>query len=153
MITKLTFVVVVFFLASDNYYRITLHSRDTSGFFSFFSTVLNKIKITLTGSKGQVRTDHVRWENTAYSEEYIASLVRDVSYHKKREIMKMMSPMMSLERLHHWGVEKKWKLKMKVKLFWRCIRFAFYTQCITSQSVQSTTIVTWTRYFFQMVMF
>lgn len=49
-------------LASDNYYRLTLHSRDGSGLFSFFSIVLNnKIKITLTGSKGQVQTDDVRW--------------------------------------------------------------------------------------------
>lgn len=53
----------IFSLASENYYGITLHSRGASGLFSFFSTVLNnKIKITLTGSKGIVETDDVRWE-------------------------------------------------------------------------------------------
>lgn len=65
------------FCASDNYYRITLHSRDTSGFFSLFSTVLNKIKITLTGSKGQVQTDHVR-DVQFGKESFVLSSARDV---------------------------------------------------------------------------
>jgi len=66
------------FCASDNYYRLTLHSRDGSGLFSFFSIVLNnKIKITLTGSKGQVQTDDVR--DVKYGKEsFVLSSARDV---------------------------------------------------------------------------
>ncbi|XP_078354655.1 pancreatic lipase-related protein 2-like [Oculina patagonica] len=66
------------FCASENYYGITLHSRGASGLFSFFSTVLNnKIKITLTGSKGIVETDDVR-DLKFGKQSFVLSSARDV---------------------------------------------------------------------------
>ena len=56
----------LWFIAVNNYFRITLFLEDRTKRF-FFDILDNKIKIKLTGISGKVETDEARWEREMVS--------------------------------------------------------------------------------------